>query len=105
MDPLFASMQRSCRRDSARSRIQRLPAPDEHEAVESHIQEGRAHEERGEVDGAILRYEEASAADPFDPRPLDALEAISEAHGDRDLIAELLGRRILICPTPRERRR
>ncbi len=75
------------------------------DAVESHLEAAREHERRGELDAALVRSEEASASDPYDLRPLQALAAIAEARGDHELGAELLGRRILICDDPAERAR
>jgi tetratricopeptide (TPR) repeat protein len=74
-------------------------------AAEANLLSGQAHEALGHVDAAMSCFEQASAALPFDPRPLDALTALGEARGDHDLIAELLGRRILLCTSNHERAR
>src|SRR5262249_29096873 len=73
--------------------------------AEANLLAGHAHEALGQTDAAMIRYEQASAALPYDPRPLDALAALGEARGDHDLLAELIGRRILLCRSAQERAR
>jgi tetratricopeptide (TPR) repeat protein len=73
--------------------------------AEANLLAGHAHEALGQTDAAMVRYEQASAALPYDPRPLDALAALGEARGDHDLLAELIGRRILLSRSARDRAR
>jgi tetratricopeptide (TPR) repeat protein len=74
-------------------------------AADDALRIARELESRGQMVAAISQYESASAADPYDDRPLIALERIYAERGDTDALTEILGRQIVAAASGRERAR
>ncbi|MBI4509029.1 MAG: tetratricopeptide repeat protein [Deltaproteobacteria bacterium] len=76
-----------------------------HKVAEAHWLSGQAHDALGDPERAAQAYAQASELEPLDPRPVEALVAHARAKQDHELLAELLGRQILISRDRGERAR